>query len=47
MQKDFLDRYGCHDFQGYLFGRPVPLDVFEELFCAVASSSIEANREVV
>jgi diguanylate cyclase (GGDEF)-like protein/PAS domain S-box-containing protein len=28
-QREFLDRHGCHVFQGYLFGRPVPLDRFE------------------
>jgi diguanylate cyclase (GGDEF)-like protein/PAS domain S-box-containing protein len=29
-QREFLDSHGCHAFQGYLFGRPVPLDQFEE-----------------
>jgi len=29
-QKDFLARLGCHAYQGYLFGRPLPLDKFEE-----------------
>jgi len=29
-QKDFLDARGCHAFQGYLFGRPVPLQDFEK-----------------
>lgn len=29
---DFLDLYGCHVFQGYLFGEPVPLKRFEVLF---------------
>ena len=33
LQRDFLDRYGCHDFQGYLFGKPVPIEVFEREFC--------------
>ncbi|MDZ4201970.1 MAG: EAL domain-containing protein [Gallionella sp.] len=28
-QRDFLDKRGCHAFQGYLFGRPLPLDQFE------------------
>jgi diguanylate cyclase (GGDEF)-like protein/PAS domain S-box-containing protein len=28
-QRDFLDSRGCHAFQGYLFGRPVPLQDFE------------------
>ena len=25
-QREFLLRNGCHQFQGYLFGRPVPAD---------------------
>jgi diguanylate cyclase (GGDEF)-like protein/PAS domain S-box-containing protein len=28
-QRDFLEQSGCHTFQGYLFGRPVPLEQFE------------------
>ncbi|MDO8263443.1 MAG: EAL domain-containing protein [Gallionella sp.] len=28
-QRDFLDKHGCHAFQGYLFGKPVPLEQFE------------------
>jgi diguanylate cyclase (GGDEF)-like protein/PAS domain S-box-containing protein len=28
-QREFLDLRGCHAFQGYLFGRPVPLREFE------------------
>jgi diguanylate cyclase (GGDEF)-like protein/PAS domain S-box-containing protein len=28
-QREFLDLRGCHAFQGYLFGRPVPLPEFE------------------
>ena len=27
-QRDFLARLGCHAYQGYLFGRPVPLEEF-------------------
>jgi diguanylate cyclase (GGDEF)-like protein len=30
-QHEFLDLHGCHAFQGYLFGKPVPLDEFERL----------------
>ena len=30
-QWSFLDRHGCRAFQGYLFGRPLPLEQFEEL----------------
>jgi diguanylate cyclase (GGDEF)-like protein/PAS domain S-box-containing protein len=28
-QREFLDSHGCHAFQGYLFGKPIPLDQFE------------------
>jgi EAL domain-containing protein (putative c-di-GMP-specific phosphodiesterase class I) len=28
-QRRFLEDTGCHDYQGFLFGRPVPVDVFE------------------
>ena len=31
VQRDFLLRMGCHLFQGYLFGRPLPLQEFETL----------------
>ena len=30
-QRDFLASAGCHAYQGYLFGRPLPLDAFETL----------------
>jgi EAL domain-containing protein (putative c-di-GMP-specific phosphodiesterase class I) len=29
-QRDFLDNQGCHSFQGYLFGKPMPIEEFEE-----------------
>jgi len=29
-QQDFLEMRGCHAFQGYLFGKPVPFDQFED-----------------
>jgi EAL domain-containing protein (putative c-di-GMP-specific phosphodiesterase class I) len=28
-QRDFLDAHGCHFFQGFLFGKPVPVTQFE------------------
>jgi len=28
-QQEFLELRGCHSFQGYLFGRPLPLEEFE------------------
>ncbi|TAK60344.1 EAL domain-containing protein [Methylobacter sp.] len=32
-QRDFLQRNGCTRYQGYLFGKPVPLEEFEQLLC--------------
>jgi EAL domain-containing protein (putative c-di-GMP-specific phosphodiesterase class I) len=30
-QRDFLVSHGCMAFQGYLFGRPVPVQEFEQV----------------
>ena len=30
-QREFLDKHGCHAFQGYLFSMPLPLEQFEAL----------------
>ena len=30
-QREFLELNGCHVFQGYLFGKPMPIGQFEEL----------------
>ena len=30
-QQEFLDLRGCHAFQGYFFGKPMPIDQFEKL----------------
>ena len=30
-QRDFLEKHGCHAFQGYLFSKPVPVEEFEAL----------------
>jgi diguanylate cyclase (GGDEF)-like protein/PAS domain S-box-containing protein len=30
-QRMFLDKHGCHAFQGYLFGKPIPIDQFEDI----------------
>jgi diguanylate cyclase (GGDEF)-like protein/PAS domain S-box-containing protein len=29
LQRDFLARLGCDSYQGYLFGRPLPIEAFE------------------
>ncbi len=30
MQQDFLANAGCHEYQGYLYSRPIPLEDFEQ-----------------
>jgi len=30
-QREFLERHGCHAYQGYLFSKPVPIEEFEAL----------------
>jgi diguanylate cyclase (GGDEF)-like protein len=37
-QREFLTRMGCHSFQGFLFSRPLPLEEFERLWLASATS---------
>jgi EAL domain-containing protein (putative c-di-GMP-specific phosphodiesterase class I) len=29
-QRDVLEKYGCYDYQGYLFAKPMPIDEFEQ-----------------
>lgn len=31
LQRDLLIKMGCHHFQGYLFSKPVPIDIFDAL----------------
>jgi len=38
-QRDFLNRLGCHAFQGFLFSAPIPLDEFERLWLPAAKPS--------
>ncbi|OAI01307.1 hypothetical protein A1353_18385 [Methylomonas methanica] len=38
-QRVFLELHGCHAIQGYLFGRPMPLDEFERLLASTLSTS--------
>ena len=39
-QREFLDLRGCHAFQGYLFGKPVPLPDFEAQLRTVGTSRV-------
>jgi EAL domain-containing protein (putative c-di-GMP-specific phosphodiesterase class I) len=38
-QRDFLSRLGCHSFQGYLFGGPVPVAEFQTLLTGLAKNA--------
>ncbi len=31
-QRDFLARAGCHEYQGYLYSRPLPVEALEVYF---------------
>ena len=33
-QREFLIQHGCDHFQGYLFGKPMPINDFEPLVVA-------------
>lgn len=39
-QKSILMNYGCHRFQGYLFGKPMPLGHFSELLKNIKSTHV-------
>jgi len=38
-QRDCLARLGCHAYQGYLFGRPIPAEEFERVWLGAAEST--------
>jgi diguanylate cyclase (GGDEF)-like protein/PAS domain S-box-containing protein len=42
-QREFLDRHGCHNFQGYLFSKPIPLEQFELLALQKNLSFVSAD----
>jgi len=42
-QRDLLAHLGCHAFQGYLFGRPLPLDEFQKQWLGSAKSPVPAT----
>ena len=43
-QRDFLAAHGCHAYQGYLFGKPMPLDAFERQASAAPASVARSSR---
>jgi EAL domain-containing protein (putative c-di-GMP-specific phosphodiesterase class I) len=36
-QREFLNRLGCHAFQGFLFSRPLPVEEFERQWLGSAA----------
>jgi EAL domain-containing protein (putative c-di-GMP-specific phosphodiesterase class I) len=42
-QLGFLRLHGCEQFQGFLFGRPVPVEVFELEHCRHPSPHFESG----
>ncbi|HZW24900.1 MAG TPA: EAL domain-containing protein [Gallionella sp.] len=43
VQRAFLDEHGCHAYQGYLFGRPVPSGRFEAALRDMQKSPAQSN----
>ncbi|MFC3609082.1 EAL domain-containing protein [Stutzerimonas tarimensis] len=39
-QRQMLENNGCHLFQGYLFGQPVPIEAFEEMVARAARQPV-------
>jgi len=42
-QRDFLAAHGCHAYQGYWFGRPVPIEAFDALIRENAAGAVGAG----
>ena len=43
-QLDILTELGCDQIQGYLFGRPVPADIFEQKYIGALLSEKRAGK---
>jgi diguanylate cyclase (GGDEF)-like protein/PAS domain S-box-containing protein len=43
-QRDYLKELGCRTYQGYLFGRPVPIDHFEHLVIRFFEPAVTLSR---
>ena len=49
-QRDFLQSIGCHEYQGYLFARPMPSEQYEEfahLFSGMTKHQIPSSKSEV
>jgi diguanylate cyclase (GGDEF)-like protein/PAS domain S-box-containing protein len=42
-QRDFLNRLGCHAFQGFLFSKPLPPEEFERLWLPAIKPSVSVS----
>lgn len=45
-QRDFLASQGCHAYQGYLFGRPMPIDALMVAFTGQGRTSLNDDEAV-
>ena len=43
-QQKFLARLGCQQIQGYLIGRPLPIDHYHAITGCAVTSSVRADR---
>jgi diguanylate cyclase (GGDEF)-like protein len=43
-QRQFLDGHGCHGYQGFLFGRPLPVEAFEQLLPSGADGELPEDQ---
>jgi EAL domain-containing protein (putative c-di-GMP-specific phosphodiesterase class I) len=39
-QRDFLLRHGCHNYQGYLFSKPLPIDALQAFMAQHTASPV-------
>ncbi len=44
-QREFLERHGCHAYQGYLYSRPLPVERFEAFLASRATGSPACHRD--
>jgi len=44
-QQAFLAQQGCFNYQGYFFGRPMPLDTFERTYLAANAQTAQPSSD--
>ena len=47
IQKNILISNGCHQFQGYLFGKPVPIEQFNEALLLKSGQFLVSDKNVI